>query len=357
MLNPLERKSLPVRLADIIEDECKTGEWGAALPGHRTLVDRYSVSAKTCLAALALLEARGLITPAEQGKKRRILAQAGKVAKSLQNLLIIDGYGSPSGEDLLQLHAYRTAWEEAGGSVQLTNLDFPRYRRPSALLERTVSNHRADALLLHVPPLAWVEAAARLRPVFLSGGEWRGEKITGVGFHIKDEITRLAARLRLLGHERVVVPLDLVGRRMEDAVREGLADGLGIRHGLPLLSDYCPVFSERVPAAWQSYWKKLFAGVRPTAIILLDDIRVVSLYGYCSQHGISIPGDVSVVCLESTEHLEWTSPVPTRMRFPIHSATGYFKKWLRGGCRPIGMKFFALDFIEADSVAAPHRRR
>lgn len=355
MSNPLERKSLPVRLADVIEGEIRAGNWGATLAGHRTLMDRYSVSAKTSLAAIELLEARGLISCAEQGKKRRVLVTPDDTSGSLTDLLIVDSMGAQSGEDIVQMQAYRRAWEEAGGRVQNIKFDFPRYRKPESLLREAVSNHNADALLLHVPPLAWVTAAAKLRPAFLAGGEWQTDDTTAVGYNVKNEVTLQAAKLRELGHQRIVVPLDLVGSKMEKAVREGLATGLGIPATAPELRDCCPVFSEKVPEAWQQYWRKTFASLRPTAIILTDDIHYLSLCGYCFRNGIRIPKDLSVICLESTEHLEWCDPVPTRMRYPIDAAVRHFRKWIRCGCRPIGKKILPLETIEAGTVARAPR--
>lgn len=350
MAKSLERKSLPVRLADLIEEEIKAGTWGDTLAGHRTLMDRYSVSAKTSLAAIDLLETRGLVSGAEQGRKRRVLVAPREVAGSLTHLLIIDGMGSQSGEDMLQLQAYRRAWEEGGGRVQVINFDFPRYRRPTALLREAIANHKADALLLHVAPLAWVQAAEKLKPVFLAGGEWQGSGITGVGYDVREAVTRAAEKLKKCGHSRIVVPLDLVGAGMEKAVREGLARGLGFRDGSAEVRELSPVFPERVPSVWQSYWKKMISTLRPTAVILLDDIRYLSLSGYCFSNGIRIPSDLSVICLESTEHLEWCEPVPTRMRFPVGEAVRHFRKWIRGGCQSTGMKFLPMELIHGSSV-------
>lgn len=326
------------------------GTWGDILPGHRTLMNLFAVSAKTSLAAIDLLEARGIISGGERGKRRRILIDPKETNKAMRNLLLIDGLGYLSGEDQMQIQAYRNAWEGEGGKVHTIRFDFPRYQNPSALLRKAVASYSADAILLHVPPLAWVEAAVRLRPVFLAGGEWKGNAITGSAYNIKDEVTRLAAQLREHGHQRVVVPLDLIGRKMETAVREGLAAGLGVDRNDPAVAAYCPVFSESVPAAWQQYWKKIFAKLRPTAVILSTDIQCLSLYGHCARQGIRIPEDLSLICLETSEHLEWFDPVPTRMRFPVNRATAYFKKWVRGGCRPMGMKFFPLDFLEGATV-------
>jgi Periplasmic binding protein-like domain len=360
MSNALERKSLPVRLADLIEDELKAGKWGSTLAGHRTLMDRYSVSAKTCLAAIDLLEARGLISCAQQGRKRRVLVTPNNVAGSLTDLLIIDGMGSQSGEDILQLQAYRRVWEEIGGRVHSIKFDFPRYRRPSTLIREAIASHKADALLLHVAPLAWVEAAQRLRPVFLAGGEWKGGGITGVGYDVREEVIRAVGKLREFGHSRIVVPMDLVGSGMEKAVREGLARGLGLRDDSPVVRELSPVFPERVPSVWQSYWKKMISTLQPTAVILLDDIRYLSLSGYCFSKGIRIPHDLSVICLESTEHLEWCQPVPTRTRFPVEEAVRHFRKWIRGGCQATGMKFLPMELISGESVetlnSTPARR-
>ena len=354
MSNALERKSLPVRLADLIEDELKAGNWGNTLAGHRTLMERYSVSAKTCLAAIDLLEARGLISCAHQGRKRRVLVTPDKAARSLTDLLIIDGMGSQSGEDILQLQAYRRVWEEMGGRVHSIKFDFPRYRRPTALLREAIASHRADALLMHVAPRAWVEAAERLRPVFLAGGEWRGFEITGVGYDIREEVIRAVKKLRECGHNRIVVPMDLIGSGMEKAMREGLARGLGLPDDSPVAKELLPVFPERIPSVWQSYWEKMFSTLRPTAIILLDDIRYLSLSGYCFSNGIQIPRDLSVICLESTEHLEWCKPVPTRTRFPVEEAVRHFRKWIRGGCKATGMKFLPMELINGESVDFPN---
>lgn len=355
MSNSLERKSLPVRLADLIEGEIRAGSWGKTLAGHRTLMDRYSVSAKTSLAAVEVLESRGLISVAEQGKKRRVLVAPDDSTPSLTELLIVDGMGAQSGEDIVQMQSYRRAWEESGGRVHSIKFDFPRYRKPEALLREAISNHKADALLLHVPPLAWVAAAARLRPAFLAGGEWQDDETTAVGYNLGNEVAQQAERLKSLGHQRIVVPLDLVGSRMEHAVRDGLARGLGVPARSPAVRGACPVFSERVPAAWQQYWRNTFASLRPTALILTDDIHYLSLCGYCFRHGIRIPKDLSVICLESTEHLEWCDPVPTRMRYPIDAAVRHFRRWIRSGCRPIGKKTLPLEYIEAGSVCPPPR--
>lgn len=170
----LERKSLPLRLADMIEQELQAGIWDDTLPGHRTLMQFFSVSAKTCLSAIDLLEVRGIISAGEHGKRRRILVAAQKKNKEMVNLLLIDGYGYLSGEDQMQLQAYRHAWEGDGKKVHAIRFDFPRYQNPSVLLRKAVASYSADAILLHVPPLAWVELRSSCGLYFLREASGRG---------------------------------------------------------------------------------------------------------------------------------------------------------------------------------------
>ena len=347
----LERRALPSRLAEIIEAEIKAGDWCDHLAGHRSLMRRYSVSAKTSLAAIELLESRGLISGAEQGRKRRILMDRVQQTKPLNELLMIGNMGAQSGEDHDQLDAYQRAWEESGGRVNTVRFDFPRYRRPQSRLREAITAYKADALLLYVAPLPWVEAARALKPVFLSGGEWQGDDISGVGYNVRDEVMRVVEKLREHGHKRIVLPMDLMGSRMETAVRQGFARGLGLPEDSATVREFTPVFPERVPSAWQSYWRKAISSLRPTAVVVWDDIRYLSLTGYCFINGIRIPRDLSVICLESTEHLEWCEPVPTRMRFPAHEAVRHFRKWIHGGCKATGMKFLSMKLIDAGSVA------
>ncbi|BCU77924.1 substrate-binding domain-containing protein [Luteolibacter sp. LG18] len=353
-MNPLERKNLPVRLADEIERAIRAGEWTVRLPGHRTLMKTYAVSAKTCIAAIAHLQERGLVSSPEQGKRHRILLEGKPATHGLETLLMLDDMSAPSGGHRLSLQAYAEAWEETGGRVVSLRFDFPRYRHPGHLLREAVATHRADALYLQVATAPWVRAAARLRPTYLDGGEWGPEKnYTGVGFKMGITVGEVARALRALGHERIAVPLELVGPIFEAGIRTHLAEALELRDGSSRVAALSPVFPEGLPEAWLGYWKKLFASTRPTAVIVTKDLHFLSLQGFCTQHGIAIPRDVSVVCLESTDALAWCSPVPTRMRFPIEEAILYFKKWIRGGCRPLGTRVLPMEQVPGATVAPP----
>ncbi len=356
MQDTLRRKTLATQLAERLKQELQTGGWGESLPGHRTLMVRYGVSAKTVIAAVALMEKWGVISPAEQGRRRRIRIDTIPPAASVNDLLIIDRKGIPSGEDSMLLQAYRDAWEKSGGTVQSIQMDFIRCRHPAALLREAVKNHKADAILLHVPPLRWTEAAVALRPVFLSGGEWEGLPITGVGFSTALEVMNCTRRLQRLGHRRIAVPHDDSGAQMTEAIRGALAAALNLPAEGPEIAALTPACRDREPGAWLTLWKTLFARVRPTAIVAWDDIHYLSLLGYCHLAGIEIPGDVSVICLESTGHLNWCHPRPLQMKFPVREAVAFLRKWKRSGCRALGMKHVSLEACEGETVTRPSPR-
>ncbi|MFD0893915.1 LacI family DNA-binding transcriptional regulator [Luteolibacter ambystomatis] len=352
-MNPLERKTLSVRLADEIERSIRNGEWTGLLPGHRALMKTYSVSAKTCIAAIDQLETRKIISAGEQGKRRRILIKGNAATRKLETLLMIDDMTAPSGGHSIVLHAYRSAWEESGGRVINLRFDFPRYRHPERLLRETVERYRADAILLQVATQPWIQAAIALRPTYLDGGAKVYEEATSVSYSMGAETRRVATMLHAMGHRRIAAPQELLAKTFEQSIRRNLGEVLGLSPTSAQIAALCPIFPESVPAAWNGYWKKLFASVRPTAVILNKDLHVHSLLGFCSRHGIAIPRDLSIVCLESTDSLAWCDPSPTRMRFPAEIAIGVFRKWIRGGCRNLGWKTVELEYVEGATIAPP----
>jgi DNA-binding LacI/PurR family transcriptional regulator len=220
------------------------------------------------------------------------------------------------------------------------------------LLDSQIKRHAADALLLHVPESGWTrEAGARL-PFYQIGGPYQDDVPLSLGaYSIEVEVQRVVKHLRELGHSRILLPSDSMGERMRRAVVDGLRDGSAARPEYGRWEDYCPHFPESLPDAWTSYWGKALANLRPTAVVLFEVAHVLSLYGYCTTHGIRIPADLTVVSLGYDSLFEWCKPRPTMMRYPGNAAVAHFQQWLEGGLKPIGRKFFQLEMLEGESVA------
>ena len=131
--------------------------------------------------------------------------------------------------------------------------------------------------------------------------------------------------------------------------REGWGEGLSDAE----CEASCPVFRESVPAVWQDYWKMLFAERAPTAVILMSEPWVHSLYGFCAENPIRIPRDLSVFYLGDNDELVWCHPPPTRVKYPVARGVRHFKSWADGGLKSVGIKILPLVRIDGQSVAPP----
>ncbi|WP_193214575.1 substrate-binding domain-containing protein [Luteolibacter marinus] len=355
MDDKVERKSLAVQVADRIEQAIRSGQWGDRLPGNRMLAERYGVNRKTCVAAMELLEQRGLVGGAEVGKCREILPaesrpDSGKASRG--RLLILRPASSPLNlEDENLLRSFQEAWEATRGGVAWERVDFERYRNPKVPLEKLIERHNAAALVLYVPLHTWGEVACERLPSFQVGGtHGNSKKFSMCSFAINQGIEAVARHLSQLGHRRILVPIDSISGGFREAFVDGLARGLGEAPEEGTVEDLCPRFPEPVPEVWRSYWEKAFRRIRPTAVVVTEDVHLLSLYGFCAHHGIRIPADVSVISINYERHFEWCQPRPTMLRFPNRKALTYFKEWLSGGLRPIGKHFLEMNLIEGESV-------
>lgn len=354
----LERKPLAVQLADRLEDAIRSGQWTSRLPGNRTLASHFTVNRKTCAAAMNLLQQRGLIGAAEVGKRREILPlknARSTTRKSTGRLLILYPASlslNRGDEDLLR--SFETAWENSFGGVVWTKVDFERYRNPEPVLEKLIERHQADALLLYVPPGTWSEVAAERLPSFQVGGtHGTSLKFSMCSFSINAQMERVTRHLAGLGHRRILLPLDsLMGSAsLRRAFTDGLSKGLGAAPEPLTFDDLCPRFPEPHPAVWQSYWERAFDRVRPTAVVITEDVYLLSLYGFCAHHGIRIPENLSIISINYEQKFEWCRPKPAMLRFPNRMALSHFKTWLTGGLRPIGKHFLEMEFLEGESIA------
>ncbi|WP_193212761.1 substrate-binding domain-containing protein [Luteolibacter marinus] len=352
MESHLCRERLPQKLALLIERDIRAGTWERHLPGHRTLMKRYLTSARTCIGALQVLESRGSIGPARQGKRRVIRLSPAAEPSSSQTLLIIRGDGAVSRSEEIERQAYRLAWENEGGQSHVISLDFSRFKHPEEVLKGAIERYSPRALLLSVATTEWVQAAVRLLPTFLVGGAWRAAtNLSGLGFKIGTVVESAVRKLHELGHERILIPVEPMGIEITVAVRQSLAEGLGEAASRVDIEALTPIFAEPISAVWKSYWERHFRINDPTAVIVGKDLHVHSLYGYCRRRGISIPRDLSLVCLEHTDQIEWTDPVPSRFGYPTGMVAKHLRRWRQRGCVPLGMKFFDLQWIEGETTA------
>lgn len=359
---PLGQQTLVQRLADRLAQDIAAGLWTLLLPGYRTLALRYGTSRKTCSAALDLLQSRGVLDSATQGARRRII-QTGTAPRPQDSkkkpeaggvLLMITSSVSPinvEGQALLRLYA--DCWRQQGGEVETITVDYARYRTPALYLRKVIETHQSSALLLYIAPLKWVEAAMALLPTYLAGGEGREyPNASGDGYSLRQEVAAAAAELRRLGHRRIVLPVEPFWSRLREFAYSGLRDAAPTGRLEPL-DDVCPVFHESVPEVWQGYWDRLLAQQKPTAVILVKEVHLLSLYGCCMGHRTQIPRDLSIVFLGYSPELQWCHPPPCQRRFPNEKAARSFRDWIKGGLEPHGFRLFGLQPVAGETMSIP----
>jgi hypothetical protein len=355
----IERRTVAAQLANQIEREIRAGAWVDDLPGKRTLADRFTVNVKTAAAAIDLLECRGLVGPARAGKSRAILpppagADRGSKRKGERLLIIHQSDGGLNLDDHELIRQMASVWEKVEGEVVWAAVDFPRCKSPDSQLETLIERHLPHALLLLSPGAGWHRAAAGRIPCYMAGGPFEGELPISLGACALDiEVKRIVNHLRALGHRRILAPSTCSSDRLWRAIVDGLKTGAGDKPEIGIWQDYCPIFSERVPEAWAGYWSKSFNQLRPTAVIVFEDIALLSLYGYCHAKGLLIPRDVSVVSMNYDPRFAWMNPRPTMMRYPFRSALAHFRQWIKGGLKPLGRRYFTMQIVEGTSVARP----
>ncbi len=355
----IERRGIAVQLADRIESEIRTSVWTGRLPGKRTLAGRYGFNVKTVAAAIALLEQRGFLEPARAGRGRAIQLPrpGGRLhgGAAEQRLLVIH----PSGGcvnlgDLELVRAMAERWEKLQGEVAWAGVDFPRCKSPGPLLDALIQRHSPDALLMLSAGEGWHRAAAERLPFYMAGGQFEPDLPVSLGAgSIGRELALVVKHLRGLGHRRILVPGDGGCDQIRRSVLDGLRAEAAGKPDTGTWEDYCPRFTEHVPEAWSGYWKKAFARLKPTAVVVFEDTALLSLYGHCHAAGLRIPQDLSVVLMSHDPRFGWLLPRPVMMRYAAKPAVAHFQRWVKGGLRPLGRKFFPLEMIAGSSVAPP----
>ncbi|SFF04861.1 transcriptional regulator, LacI family [Bacillus sp. OV194] len=86
-------------------------------------------------------------------------------------------------------------------------------------------------------------------------------------------------------------------------------------YGLPLNDEWIINSGYTDESAHQAAKTLLLSKNRPSAVMAIDDLKVISLYKAAAETGISIPGELSIAGFSNTPFL---SPSLTRIEIPIH---------------------------------------
>lgn len=322
------------QVADALRTMIASGEWTGTLPGYRKLEQRLQVSRPTIEKAFDRLTAEGWLGPAVAGKRRQIL-RADLAAPAVQRRRLLLVGPRPllelSGVPRQILFETMLKAEADGWEVSFEHFDFGFRKRAVSRLEQLVDEFRASKVLLIFPNDALVAWTTQSKVPCFSLSEdidanWQGSQ--GISVPYSQLVCEAAELLRAQGHWRILIPL-LSGKvLLRNNVMEASAAGWAKDYARTDLELMFPEQGEWLPGVMKGFWRKPFAVLKPTAVIVKGTNDFLSLLSFCNQAGIRIPYDLSVIQLSSDPISEWLDPVPDRFEFPVEKICRKILQWL-----------------------------
>jgi DNA-binding LacI/PurR family transcriptional regulator len=276
------------------------------MPGRKELARQYEVGITSMEEALRELEKEGVIASQGTGRMRRITGSARNIDTRRLRIAVLGYERSSPSEPVFSeaIHVLREAGHDAFFTrSSLVDLGM-NVRRVAGLVGKT----EADAWIVCAAPRQAVEwFASRSKPSFSLFGRRRGVPIASVGADKRPAVVAAVRRLIDLGHTRIVM-LCRPDRRLPvpgTVERAFLAelDTHGITSGPYHLPDW-----EDGMNGFQTTLESLFRVTPPTALIV-DELKMfVATQQFLVMKKLNVPGDVSLVSMESDPAFDWCHP-------------------------------------------------
>lgn len=305
------RPSLAAETLAELRRRIEAGAFGERMPGERQLCEDLGVSRPTMRAALEELEREGSI--ASDGRKaRRVLARPKR--------------RDPSGKGAERVVLLRSAAANAraadpsldyflGHEFHLAGYEFLVRTVPSEVLETPGVGLRN--LVHSLRPSLWILTGLprKAQRWFLEQNARClvfGSSHAEAGFPFLDEDYRAtcrhaAGRMLAAGHRQLALLLPKPMLQGDRESREGFLEGLKLSQREGLGSTVVQTGGTPESAA-RAAKKLLAAEPRPTAWLVCHPHDCVSVLTYLLGNGVSIPGDVSLVCRTSRTALKHVWP-------------------------------------------------
>lgn len=308
---------LPKRTSLVIETAATLKEWIGAgvvndvLPGELQLKTRLGVGRDTLRLALKLLAQEGWVTPALQGRQRRVRVDHPPAVEGLKAAKLPVTFLSPnlieSRTTLLEMEDTQMRLADQGRNLRYLAPAIFHLKHPEHHLEQLVSTNPSAAWILFLasePMQRWFERQ-RL-PTFLYGSPFPGVNLSYVGSHWEAAAFHAGIQLARRGH-RIIGIMEYQARfpgvlREEQGLERALAstssDGRLLRFK-----------DERTPASiTRSLEAAFIMRERPTALVLTYTSQLLTCYSWLVSKGIRVPADVSLVSLTNDSWFENLEP-------------------------------------------------
>ena len=309
---PFLVRSATEQVAAHLRDEIRRRRWVVHLPGSHTLAKELGIGKGTIEAALAKLEAEGVLVPQGVGRRRRIdLGKIGDIG-GLQ-IKFLPYEATDRKRDFLIELIYKL--QAAGHSAGFASRALGEMRMDLKKLAGLIDKTEADCWLVlggSRGVLEWF--AARPQPAYALFGRQPSVDIGGTGTLKTPALARAVDRLVDLGHRRIVMLTRPERRKPEPGLYEKrfleMLEGHGIQTGPYNLPDW-----ENTLSSFRDCLDALYAHTPPTALIVSEPQLFYATQQYLAWRGMVAPRDVSLLCGDADAIFAWAEPTVAHLRW------------------------------------------
>lgn len=306
-----QRTSLITETVAALKEWIDTGVLGGTLPGELPLKTRLQVGRDTLRLALKTLEQEGWVTPARQGRQRRVQKARLSAASSLTRPHLPVTFLSPhrivDRIVLVEMEDLQKHLAEKGRELQFISPDIFHVKKPDRRLRRLVEDNPSSAWILY----SVGEAAERWFdqqkiPAFIYGTPFLGVALPCVANDWESAAFHAGVQLVRLGH-------GVIGLlQSEELVPRVLAAKLGLRRALATVSPRGRLLmfvEDNTPRGVARTLETAFQiKNRPTALVLTSTAQLLTSLSWMVSRGIGVPADVSLICISSDTWLQELHP-------------------------------------------------
>lgn len=325
-MKPFYAYSAAEQVANHLKMEMKRGSLSEVLPGVKALGEELGVNHKTVKAALAILEAEGILLNRGRGVKRRIVTSKIDLLPVMRvGILFYDSH-TEARTDALQLKqaiidrghvpfvAPKTMQEDLGMST--------------SRIKKHVKSFEVDVWIVYAGSFEILQWFATYKvPVFAIYGRLIKANVAGMGIQKSVVTNRVTRQLVEQGHTRIVMFVREERRKPslgmpELAFLEQL-ESCGIKTSSYNIPDW-----EDTPEGLEHCLNNIFQYTRPTALIICDAVLFHSIQNHLSRIGINAPEGISLFCTDHVESFVWVRPAITHINWDYRPTTRRVLQWI-----------------------------
>jgi DNA-binding LacI/PurR family transcriptional regulator len=338
-------RSATEQVAEHLRDEIRRGRWVVHLPGSHKLARELGIGKGTIEAALALLEAEGVLVSQGVGRRRRIdLSNIGDLGGLQVKFLPYEDADRKRGFLVELIYKLQADGHGAGFAERSLSEMGMNLKKLAGCVEKT----EADAWLVlggSREVLAWF--AARPQPAYALFGRQPSVDIGGTGTYKRRALARAVDRLVALGHRRIVMLTRPERRKPEPGLYEKhfleMLQKQGITTGAYNLPDW-----ENDPSDFRRCLDGLYAHTPPTALIASEPPLFYAAQQHLALRGMVAPRDVSLLCGDADAMFAWSEPEVSHLRWDSRRLSRNVLRWIRQVAR--GQDVRRQSLIEAEFV-------